>query len=138
MSSTTKMCFPLLAPPHPPISTPSLSLIRVPIPPRHLASTVTHTSHSFTALSCGPDDPVPTKCGFDTPTSTPACATRVPVDPAYATRVPVDPACTTSDLVCAMRGPVDLACATRGPVDPTCTSCGPGDFGPIDERDLFR
>jgi hypothetical protein len=37
-SSSTKMCFPLLAPAHPPISTPSLSLIRVPIPPRHLAS----------------------------------------------------------------------------------------------------
>jgi hypothetical protein len=35
MSSSTKMCFPLLAPHHPPISTPSLSLIRVP---RHLAS----------------------------------------------------------------------------------------------------
>jgi hypothetical protein len=32
------MCFPLLAPPHPLISIPSLSLIRVPIPPRHLAS----------------------------------------------------------------------------------------------------
>jgi hypothetical protein len=38
MSSSTKMCFPLLAPPCPPISTPSVSPIRVPIPPRHLAS----------------------------------------------------------------------------------------------------
>jgi hypothetical protein len=37
-SSSTKTCFTLLTPPHPPISTPCLSLIRVPIPPRHLAS----------------------------------------------------------------------------------------------------
>jgi hypothetical protein len=36
MSSSTKMCFPLPAPPRPPTSTPSLSPIRVPIPPRHL------------------------------------------------------------------------------------------------------
>jgi hypothetical protein len=36
-SSSTKMCFPLLAPPYPPISTPSLSLIRVPFTPKHLA-----------------------------------------------------------------------------------------------------
>jgi hypothetical protein len=36
MSSSTKMCFPLLAPPHPPISTPSSSLIRFPSHPRRL------------------------------------------------------------------------------------------------------
>jgi hypothetical protein len=35
-SSLTKMCFPLLAPPHPPISTPSSSLIRFPSHPRCL------------------------------------------------------------------------------------------------------
>jgi hypothetical protein len=35
-SSSTKMCFPLLAPPHPPISTPSSSLIRFPSHPRRL------------------------------------------------------------------------------------------------------
>jgi hypothetical protein len=36
-SSSTKMCFLLLAPPHPPISTPSLSLIRLPHHPRRPA-----------------------------------------------------------------------------------------------------
>jgi hypothetical protein len=37
-SSSTKMCFPLSAHPRPPILTPSLSPIRVPLPPRYLAS----------------------------------------------------------------------------------------------------
>jgi hypothetical protein len=37
MSSSTKMCFPLLAPPHPSISTPYLSLIWLPLHPRRPA-----------------------------------------------------------------------------------------------------
>jgi hypothetical protein len=59
MSFLTKMCYPLLAPSHPPITTPSLSLIRVPILPRHLAS---HRCQHLTQLHrtrAGPRRPLP-------------------------------------------------------------------------------
>jgi hypothetical protein len=59
--------FPLLAPPHPPISTPSLSLIRVPTPPGTLLDTVAHASRGFTTLTRGPVDPVRATHGLDAP-----------------------------------------------------------------------
>jgi hypothetical protein len=79
-SSSTKMCFPLLAPPHLQISTPFLSLIRLPLhpgtPPRAVARTTCDLDASARASSRGPVDH--------------ASATRGPVDHASATSVPVD------------------------------------------------
>jgi hypothetical protein len=45
-SLLTKMCFPLLAPPHPPILTPSLSPIRFPLDPRRPALR-RHSRHAW-------------------------------------------------------------------------------------------
>jgi hypothetical protein len=56
---------------------------------------------------------------------------------------------TSSGFTALAHGPVDLAratrgfdapartfsCATRGLVDPACATRGPGDSGPVDERD---
>jgi hypothetical protein len=103
-SSSTKTCFPLLAPPHQPISTPSSSPIRL-LPPHpqclvlrrclHLVQPRPHRLRSFPRL------PRPRR---------PCLRLARPRRPLRALRDSVDPACAT-------RGPVDYSCATRDPVD---------------------
>jgi hypothetical protein len=129
------MCFPLRAPPHPPILTPSSSPTRFPPTPHALSCTVTCSSCSHDA-SRGPVDPACATRGPVDPACSPrdlvdtACATRGHVDYACAMRGPVYPTCATRGLVdpaCATHDPVDHACATRGPIDPACATRGPVD-----------
>jgi hypothetical protein len=111
------MCFPLQAPPHPPISTHSSSPIRFPPTPGATPYAVTCSS-----------------CSHDATARAHPRATRGTVDPARASRDHVDHACVMRgplDPACATRGPVDHACATRGPADPTYTTRGPVDPGSL-------
>jgi hypothetical protein len=79
-SFSTKMCFPLLAPPHPSISTLSLSPIRFPL----------HLGHSLLFITCSPNA---SPCavthatrGLDAPSRVSPRAPRGHVDPSRTTR----------------------------------------------------
>jgi hypothetical protein len=86
------MCFPLLAHPHPSISTMSLRPIRSPHPGRSRP-----LPPGLDATACASID---TPCDLDTSPCVVNNATRDPVDHA-----------------CATRGPVDSYRATCGPID---------------------
>jgi hypothetical protein len=89
--SSSMMCFPLQAPPHPPISTHSSSPIGFPPTPDAPSCAVTCTS-----------------CGHDATARAHSRTTRSPVDPACTTRGPVDHACV-------MCGPDDHASRLASP-----------------------
>jgi hypothetical protein len=115
----TKMCFPLLAPPHPPMSTHSLSSIRFPSTPGAPPCAVVHATHGFAASARASTRAT---CGLNTFARTSTRATRGLDASSHATRGLVD-------LACAMRNTVDPAYATLGHVDPSHVM-----RGPVDER----
>jgi hypothetical protein len=122
---STKMCFPLLTPPHPPISTLFLSPIRFPLHigrSRLLSTGSDAIARASTRTTCSPD-------------TSPCVVTRATHDfDVYArastrTMRGLDASARVSSHATCV--PVDLACITRGPVDPTrairdsVDECGP-------------
>ena len=103
------MSFPLLAPPHPPISTPSSSLIRFPLHPVAL-------DHSYPGSDATALASTRTTCNSD----------ALPCTIARATRDPIDDVACFADLA--------LVYHRRG----RATTSTPTDSGPVNERGLLR
>ena len=108
--------FPLANSPHPLTSTPSLSLIRVPVPLGTSPRTVACATRGFTVFAC-------CSIGLDAPAHNSSRTMCGHVACASTSR-------GTTDPTCASRSPVDSACSTLCPVNPVCATCGHTDPGP--------